>query len=33
MGEENQVMKEPQVEAAQPPSEAQPVQQIRKEPQ
>ena len=31
--EENQVMKEPQGEAAQPPSEVQPAQQIMKEPQ
>ena len=33
MAEENQVMKEPQGEAMQPPSGAQPVQQIMKEPQ
>ena len=33
MAEENQVMKEPQGEVAQPPSRAQPVQQIMKEPQ
>ena len=33
MAEENQVMKEPQGEAAQPPSGAQPAQQIMKEPQ
>ena len=33
MAEENQVMKEPQGEAVQPPSGAQPVQQITKEPQ
>ena len=33
MAEENQVTKEPQGEAAQPPSGAQPVQQIMKEPQ
>ena len=33
MAEENQVMKEPQGEAAQPPSGAQPVQQIIKEPE
>ena len=33
MAEENQVMKEPQGEARQPPSGAQPVQQITKEPQ
>ena len=33
MAEENQVIKEPQGEAAQPPSRAQPVQQIMKEPQ
>ena len=33
MAEENQVMKEPQGEAAQPPSGAQPAQQITKEPQ
>ena len=33
MAEENQVTKEPQGEAAQPPSGAQPVQQITKEPQ
>ena len=33
MAEENQVMKEPQDEAAQLPSEVQPVQQITKEPQ
>ena len=33
MAEENQVTKEPQVEATQPPSGAQPVQQIMKEPQ
>ena len=33
MAEENQAMKEPQGKAAQPPSRAQPVQQIMKEPQ
>ena len=33
MAEENQVTKEPQGEAAQPPSRAQPVQQMPKEPQ
>ena len=33
MAEENQVMKEPQGEAVQPPSGAQPAQQITKEPQ
>ena len=33
MAEENQVMKEPQGEAAQPPSGAQPMQQIMEEPQ
>ena len=33
MAEENQVMKEPQGKAAQPPGRAQPVQQITKEPQ
>ena len=33
MAEENQVMKEPQGEATQPPSGAQPAQQITKEPQ
>ena len=33
MAEENQVMKEPQGEAMQPPRGAQPVQQIIKEPQ
>ena len=33
MAEENQVTKEPQGEAAQPPSRAQPAQQITKEPQ
>ena len=33
MAEENQVTKEPQGEATQPPSGAQPVQQIMKEPQ
>ena len=33
MAEENQVMKEPQGEAAQPPSGAQPAQQVMKEPQ
>ena len=33
MAEENQVMKEPQGAAAQPPSGVQPVQQIMKEPQ
>ena len=33
MAEENQVMKEPQGEDTQPPSGAQPVQQIMKEPQ
>ena len=33
MAEENQVMKEPQSEAVQPPSRVQPVQQIMKEPQ
>ena len=33
MAEENQVTKEPQGEAAQPPSGAQPVQQITNEPQ
>ena len=33
MAEENQVTKEPQGEAVQPPSGAQPVQQITKEPQ
>ena len=33
MAEENQVMKEPQGEAAQPPSGAHPVQQITKQPQ
>ena len=33
MAEENQVTKEPQGEAAQPPSSAQPVQQVTEEPQ
>ena len=33
MAEENQVMKEPQGEAMQPPSGAQPVEQVTKEPQ
>ena len=33
MAEENQIMKEPQGEAAQPPSGVQPVQRITKEPQ
>ena len=33
MAEENQVMEEPQGEAPQPPSGAQPAQQIMKEPQ
>ena len=33
MAEENKVMKEPQGEAVQPPSEVQPAQQITKEPQ
>ena len=33
MAEENQVMKQPQAEAAQPPSRVQPVQQVLKEPQ
>ena len=33
MAEENQVTKEPQAEAAQPPSIVQPVQQVMKEPQ
>ena len=33
MAEENQVMKEPQAKAVQPPSRAQPAQQITKEPQ
>ena len=33
MAEENQVMKEPQGEASQPPSRAQPAQQVTKEPQ
>ena len=33
MAEENQVTKEPQGKAAQPPSGAQPAQQIMKEPQ
>ena len=33
MAEENQVTKEPQSEAAQPPSRVQPAQQIMKEPQ
>ena len=33
MAEENQVMKEPQGEATQPPSRVQPMQQVTKEPQ